>query len=102
MNYGQAYSPPCQGGVAAASIKSCEATATPQTGWSITRYLSERIPKHSSRLTTPSAPLRNGTILLMARPPLLGKEGNALDSNSFTASDALGLTPEARTGWSII
>src|SRR6267142_1755672 len=38
----------------------------------------------------------------MARPPLLGKEGNALDSNSFTASDALGLTPEARTGWSII
>ena len=27
-------------------------------------------------LTTPSAPLRNGTILLVAQPPLLGKEGN--------------------------
>src|SRR6266850_1104361 len=102
MNYPtvqfERFSPPCQGGVAAASIKSCEATATPQTGaqrerdsakhkeWSITRYLSERIPKHSSRLTTPSAPLRNGTILLMARPPLLGKEGNMPARNSFTPS----------------
>src|SRR5215471_14993922 len=27
-------------------------------------------------LTTPSAPLRNGIFLLVAQPPLLGKEGN--------------------------
>jgi len=29
-----------------------------------------------AELTTPSAPLWNGTIFLMARPPLLCKEGN--------------------------
>src|ERR1700757_2635160 len=29
-----------------------------------------------AELTTPAAPFRNGSILLMARPPLLFKEGN--------------------------
>src|SRR6266850_6988808 len=84
------FSPPCQGGVAAASIKSREATEAPQTGaererdsakhkeWSITRHFSERIPKQSLRLTTPSAPFSEGDYFLMARPPLLGKEGNVL------------------------
>src|SRR5437773_12444101 len=33
----QAHSPPCKGGVAAALIKSREATEAPQTGWSLTR-----------------------------------------------------------------
>src|SRR5439155_2466007 len=40
MNDGQAYSPPCppcKGGVAAALIKSREATEAPQTGWSVRR-----------------------------------------------------------------
>src|SRR5207247_3672609 len=41
-------------------------------------------PENFAELTTPSAPFRNGTILLMARPPLLCEEGNTLDSNSFT------------------
>src|SRR5438093_378709 len=34
---GQAHSPPCKGGVAAASIRSREATEEPQTGWSVRR-----------------------------------------------------------------
>jgi hypothetical protein len=33
-----------------------------------------------AELTTPSAPIRNGSILLMARPPLLFKEGNMPNS----------------------
>jgi len=37
MNYRQAHSPPCKGGVAAALIKSREATEAPQTGWSVRR-----------------------------------------------------------------
>jgi len=88
--------------VAAASIKRREATEAPQPGaqrerdsakhkeWSITRHLSKRIPKHSLRVTTPSAPLRNGIIFFMARPSLLGKEGKVFPHNSFKASDALG------------
>ena len=39
----QAHSPPCKGGVAAALIKSREATLAPQTGWSLTEYVSECI-----------------------------------------------------------
>ena len=34
---GYAHSPPCKGGVAAASIKSRASTEAPQTGWSLTR-----------------------------------------------------------------
>src|SRR5712692_11671349 len=33
-------------------------------------------PEHFAELTTPAAPFRNGYISLMARPPLLFKEGN--------------------------
>jgi hypothetical protein len=39
-----------------------------QTGWSARQNI-------SADMTTPAAPFWNGTILLMARPPLLFKEG---------------------------
>jgi hypothetical protein len=37
----RAYSPPCEGGVAAPLRKSCEATEAAQTGWSPTSRVSE-------------------------------------------------------------
>jgi hypothetical protein len=64
--------------------KSCEATEAPQTGWSVRRNCSGL--NNSAELTTPAAPFRKGSISLMARPPLLFKEGNMPDSNSFTPS----------------
>jgi hypothetical protein len=46
-----------------------------QTGWSYRRKpLGLNI---YAELTTPAAPFRNGSILLVARPPLLFKEGNS-------------------------
>ena len=69
-------------GVAAASIKSREATEEPQTGWSLTRHVSQT---HSEASLVSDHPVRaffrNGSILLMARPPLLCKEGNAPTPN---------------------
>ena len=38
---------------------------------------SKRIARRDSRATTPSAPFRNGTIFLLARPPLLTRRGIA-------------------------
>src|SRR5437016_38213 len=76
------HSPPYKGGVAAASIKSREATEEPQTGWSLTRHVSQT---HSEASLVSDHPVRaffrNGSILLMARPPLLCKEGNAPTPN---------------------
>jgi hypothetical protein len=40
-----------------------------------------------AELTTPAAPFRNGSILLMARPSLLFKEGNIARFHSFTLYD---------------
>ncbi len=37
-----------------------------------------------AELTTPAALFRNGSILLIAQPPLLFKEGNVAHCNSFT------------------
>src|SRR2546425_13075039 len=37
--------------------------------------VSKRTAKRDSRATTPSAPFRNGTIFLLARPPLLTRRG---------------------------
>jgi len=68
--------------VAAASIKSREATEEPQTGWSLTRHVAQT---HSEASLVSDHPVRaffrNGSILLMARPPLLCKEGNAPTPN---------------------
>src|SRR5947207_2946198 len=52
--------------------------------------VSKRIPKRHSRATTPSAPVRNGTIFLMARPLLCKalQGGEYARLNSFTASMA--------------
>src|SRR6267142_5552400 len=105
MNYGQAYSPPCQGGVAAPSTKWSRSEEA-RTGWSITSYVSQcvlqpivwltilyvsRCRAHAARPSTALRWLRD--FLLMPQPPLLGKEGNALDSNSFTPSMS------ARSSW---
>src|SRR5437879_12207403 len=72
----RAHSPPLQGGVAAASIKSREATEEPQTGWSLTRHVSQT---HSEASLVSDHPVRaffrNGSIFLMARPPLLCQDG---------------------------
>jgi hypothetical protein len=38
--------------------------------------------RYRARASRPAAPFRNGSILLMARPPLLFKEGN-ICSNQF-------------------
>src|SRR6266850_8238859 len=98
MNYGQAYSPPCQGGVAAPSTKwsrseeartgaQRERDSAKHKEWSITSYVSQWVLQRVVWLTTiyvsrcrahvarPSAALRwLRVFLLMPRPPL-GKEG---------------------------
>src|SRR6267143_1801515 len=70
---GKAYSPPNVGGVAAPLIRSsCSEMA--QTGWSLLRNV--------SRLDHPVRAFQwmlRG-IFLMARPPLLSKEGNTFSS----------------------
>src|SRR6267143_6346309 len=86
MNYRQAYSPPCQGGVAAPSTKWSRSEEA-RTGWSITSYVSQCVLQRVVWLTTPSAALRwLRDFLLMPQPPLLGKEGNMPARNSFAAS----------------
>src|SRR5437762_9459349 len=70
------YIPLLTKGGAAASIKSREATEEPQTGWSLRRHVSQT---HSEASLVSDHPVRaffrNGSILLMARPPLLCKGG---------------------------
>jgi hypothetical protein len=69
--------------------KKCEATAAPQTGWSLAHYVNRIVddfsesrelrPKHPAKLTTPSARLRMlRDIFLIAQPPLLFQEGSLL------------------------
>src|SRR5213593_1089310 len=85
MNYAQAHSPPCKGGVAAALIKSREATLAPQTGWSLTECVSECILRRVCE--RPPRPRLFGTGPFFdgaATPPLQGGEYARL--NSFTAS----------------
>src|SRR5436190_22777025 len=45
MNYGRAYSPPCEGGVSAPS-KNGSVPKTARTGWSLTSYVSKCVLKH--------------------------------------------------------
>src|SRR5215813_4651168 len=72
-----AHSPPCKGGVAGAVIISREASEAPQTGWSLTRNLTCKRPPRPRLIGT-------GPIFLMARPPLLCKEGNVLACSSLS------------------
>src|SRR5213594_1750997 len=86
----QAHSPPCKGGVSAASIRKREATEVPQTGWSLTRHVSQT-HSETSRVKRPPRPrlfqngsiFANGAASLEASPyrarasRLLCKEGNA-------------------------
>src|SRR5439155_3898520 len=86
----QAHSPPCKGGVSAASIRKREATEVPQTGWSLTRHVSQthsetsRVSDHPVRAFFRTDPfLLMARLLLRLRPIGLGasrllcKEGNA-------------------------
>src|SRR6266403_2056904 len=87
----RAHSPPCKGGVAAASIKSREATEAPQTAGGARASPTGRSHQHKLSLTrkcfkthsetslASDHPVRAGSErdhFLMARPPLLCKEGN--------------------------
>src|SRR5438128_789416 len=45
MNYRQAYTPPCEGGVSARS-KNGSVPKTARTGWSLTSYVSKCVLKH--------------------------------------------------------
>jgi hypothetical protein len=69
-----------QGGVDARSMKSREAILARAAGVAIKE--SRSAPYLLNLLTTPPAPLRNGTISVMAQAPLLGKEGNVACINS--------------------
>src|SRR3989454_5785041 len=77
MNWRRGCSPPRRGGVAAPSKKCCEATFEGADG---VVSPGERFKKqHLPKMTTPSAPLRLLRVFfLLAQPPLLFKEGNAL------------------------
>jgi len=56
-----AHFPPCQGGVAAASMKSREATAAPQTGWSITHHVSKRVSEPNNQGIGHAGPIATHT-----------------------------------------
>jgi len=62
--------------VAAASLKSREATEAPQTGWSLTRKCFKTHSETSLASDHPVRAFSERDHFLMARPPLLGKEGN--------------------------
>src|SRR5207249_8772064 len=68
------HSPPYKGGVAAASIKSREATEEPQTGWSLRRQGSQT---HSEASFVSDHPVRaffrNGSLFQFGSIPLLTK-----------------------------
>src|SRR6058998_2567648 len=74
------YSPPCKGGVAAASTKSCEATESAADGVVAHANTSNKHSlKYCLRATTPAAPFRNGSIFIYgaSTPPLRGGEQSA-------------------------
>src|SRR5262252_9780035 len=74
-------SPPDTGGVAAPSIKRCEATAAAQTGWSeLTKCFGKRSLERVPFPTTPSAPSKEASRLLLdvaSTPPVSGGEWRA-------------------------
>src|SRR5262245_48321981 len=80
-------SPPDIGGVAAPSRKRCEATAAAQTGWSgLTKRFRMRSLERVPFLTTPSAPLKEASRLLLdvaASPPVSGGEWRAQFIHTF-------------------
>src|SRR5215471_3690700 len=86
-------SPPDTGGVAAPSIKRCEATAAAQTGWlGLTKCLGMRSSGEVPLPTTPSAPLKEASRLLLdvaSTPPISGGEWRRPDS--FTPVCSLSL-----------
>src|SRR6266568_8440863 len=76
------------GGVAAPS-KKWSRSLLAQTGWSFQMRCFETHSPHAFRgLTTPSAPtlVAFGIIFLMARPPLLCKEGNPYGVNPYESA----------------
>src|SRR2546425_3282061 len=77
MNCRKGCSPPRRGGVAAPSIKMLRSLLMKtQTGWSVPHNVTTST---FTIMTTPSAPLRRLRVFfLLAQPPLLFQEGNAL------------------------
>src|SRR6266481_4693209 len=71
-------SPPGTGGVAALVRKRREASEAAQTGWSLTRNVADCQCETLSVSDYPVRAFSERELLLMARPPLLCKEGNAL------------------------
>src|SRR5262245_31886149 len=81
MNWNRGHSPPFQGGVA----------ATPRSG----RGGCVSDENHPGCASQGTGPFLGG-----AQPPLLGKEGNAHDSNSFTPSTPANSLTNGESRWS--
>src|SRR2546426_5778629 len=85
MNYGRAYSPPCEGGVSAPS-KNGSVPKTARTGWSLTSYVSKCVLKHWRVSDHPVCGASVATRLFMdaaATPPLQGGECAPLNSSTI-------------------
>src|SRR5437867_10958651 len=84
MNYGRAYSPPCEGGVSAPS-KNGFVPKTARTGWSLTSYVSKYVLKHwlvSDHPVCGASVAARLFIDAAATPPLQGGECAPLNSAS--------------------
>ena len=76
------HSPPFQGGVAATFKQMLRSHLISGADGVVDQF------DNRSLKTTPSAPLRNGTIFLLAQPPLLGKEGTGALEKHACRSEA--------------
>src|SRR6266581_9792055 len=85
MNYGRAYSPPCEGGVSAPS-KNGSVPKTARTGWSLTSYVSKCVLKHwlvSDHPVCGASVAARLFIDAAATPPLQGGECAPLNSSAI-------------------
>src|SRR5438128_9207541 len=85
MNYGRAYSPPCEGGVSAPS-KNGSVPKTARTGWSLTSYVSKCVLKHwlvSDHPVCGASVAARLFIDAAATPPLQGGECAPLNSSTI-------------------
>src|SRR5437867_4895886 len=86
MNYGRAYSPPCEGGVSAPS-KNGSIPKTARTGWSLTSDVSKCVLKHWLVSDHPVCGAFGGfanfLLVAAATPPLQGGECAPLNSSTI-------------------
>src|SRR5207302_7034518 len=88
MNYGRAYSPPCEGGVSAPS-KNGSIPKTARTGWSLTGLVSKCVLKHWRVSDHPVCGASVAARLFIdaaATPPLQGGECAPLNSSTIHSS----------------